>query len=150
MTTTVETYADFQPRVQLQYFRMPVEVYPANSDTPIQIRNPFSVDPTVPVSAAKQALLDMMNCPVVTLDDSTTYEDDSDPEILLSDSDEEDEYVIIAEDDEADANTAICSDDDCDQDSVLDCLEFDEHMNESFEDSSDAFAANNKIASIFH
>lgn len=95
-------------KMQLEFLRMPCQVLDQDDDKasePIQL--PIQASGTV--SAAKQAFLDMAAGPVMNLDDISFSECnyDSDPEILLSDSDEEDEQVIPMEDAELDADTVI-------------------------------------------
>ena len=109
---------NFQARVQLQYFhRMPVEIITGDNikSEPFQLPCDFINSVQQPVSAAKQAFLDMASAPLLNLDDldESFNFNDSDPEILLSDSeDEEDEGLIAMGDrDELDAETAIDSDD---------------------------------------
>ena len=63
------------------------------------------------MSATKQAFFEMASAPLLNLDelDESFNFNDSEPEILLSDSDEEDEQLIAMEHDELDAETAIDS-----------------------------------------
>lgn len=110
------TQNTFQARVQLQLFhRLPVEIIHGDAikGEPIQLPTNF-INSHQPISATKQAFLDMASAPLLNLDDldeSFTF-GDSDPEILLSDSDEEDDELIAMGDcDEQDADTAIDSDD---------------------------------------
>jgi hypothetical protein len=103
----------FQARVQLQYIRMPVEIICGGS---IKSMEPLHmpIQSEHPISATKQAFLDMAKGPILDLDDcedyANTYEED--PEILLSDSDEEDEDDLIEDCEDAEVDTAIGSDDD--------------------------------------
>jgi hypothetical protein len=95
-------------RQQLEQLRKPCMVldFDYSKAEPLQL----PIQPQHPVSAAKQAFLDMANGPVMNLDDLNISECnyDSDPEILLSDSDEEDEPIMAMEEgSEADADTAI-------------------------------------------
>ena len=86
------------------------------------------------ISATKQAFLDMASGPLLDLDafDNDSADDfcDSDPEILLSDSDEEEEGEnLIDECQEADAETAVGTEEDfmdSDEES-MDMDVFDEH-----------------------
>ena len=103
----------FQARVQLQYIRMPVEIIfgdSVKSMEPLQL----PVQSEHPISATKQAFLDMAKGPILDLDDCEDYTNnyEEDPEILLSDSDEEDEDDMIEECEDAEVDTAIGSDDD--------------------------------------
>ena len=82
-------------KMQLQYFRMPVEILCGNGKSSEPLQLPIqSYQPNYPISSTKQAFLDMANAPLINLDECTesiNYSDCEDPEILLSDSDEEDE-----------------------------------------------------------
>lgn len=108
---------NFQARVQLQNFHhLPVEILRDNSDKPEPLQLPCNFASCIqqPVSATKQAFLDMASAPLLNLEDldESFNFNDSDPEILLSDSDEEDEeeeLIVMADDDEFDADTAIDS-----------------------------------------
>ena len=124
-----------QARVQLQYLRLPVEVFHGdNVMTTQQTSLQLPQQPEQNISATKQAFLDMASGPVLDLDafenDSADDFCDSDPEILLSDSDEEEEGEnMIDECQVADAETAIGSEEDfvdSDEES-MDMDVFDEH-----------------------
>lgn len=81
---------------------------------PLQLPCAFTNSMQQPISATKQAFLDMASAPLLNLDDldESFNFNDSDPEILLSDSDEEDEELITMGDcDELEASTAIDSED---------------------------------------
>ena len=123
-----------QARVQLQYLRLPVEIFHGDnvmipSQTPLQLPQ----QPEQNISATKQAFLDMASGPLLDLDafdnDSANDFCDSDPEILLSDSDEEEGENLIDECQEADCETAIGTEEDfmdSDEES-MDMDVFDEH-----------------------
>ena len=128
-----------QARVQLQYLRLPVEVFHGDSVTiPSQTPLQLPQQPEQNISATKQAFLDMASGPLLDLDafdnDSANDFCDSDPEILLSDSDDEEEEEgennLIDEDcREADCETAIGTEEDfmdSDEES-MDMDVFDEH-----------------------
>jgi len=115
--TTIQN--NFQARVQLQNFHnLPVEILRGDStkSEPFQLPSDFLAS-SQPISATKQAFLDMASAPLLNLDDldeSFSFNDsDSDPEILLSDSDEEDDDELIAMGgyDELECDTAIDSED---------------------------------------
>ena len=80
---------------------------------PLQLPCELASSIQQPISATKQAFLDMASAPLLNLDDldDSFNFNDSDPEILLSDSDEEDEELIVMadDDDQLDADTAIDS-----------------------------------------
>jgi hypothetical protein len=103
------------PRVQLPFFRLPVEVQHCKYSEPVAVYNESPIFSSGHLfSATKQAFLDMANSPIINLDDfeDSTNFDDSDPEILLSDSEDEDEDLMhMQNDSEEDAETAIDSDD---------------------------------------
>lgn len=108
----------FQARVQLQNFHhLPMEIYRTDSNKaePIELSCDFPSTSSQPISAAKQAFLDMASAPLLNLDDldESFNFNDSDPEILLSDSDEEDEELIAmgCSEDQLEADTAIDSED---------------------------------------
>ena len=115
-------------QLELQYFRQPVEIFNATNEEAIQVSHEscaaFSTESGM--SATKLAFLRMANAPVMNVDyDDSTEEEDSDPEILLSDSEDED-YCQ----DEDEANTAIDSQDLNDMASEMekdDLDVFDEH-----------------------
>jgi len=91
-------------------------------------------------SATKQAFLDMANSPIINLDDfeDSTNFDDSDPEILLSDSEDEDEDLMhMQNDSDEDAETAIDSDDLNDEEfsDMMDVFEETDCQNVIFESS---------------
>ena len=123
-----------QARVQLQYLRLPVEVFHGdNVMTTQQTTLQLPQQPEQNISATKQAFLDMASGPLLDLDafDNDSADDfcESDPEILLSDSDEEEGENLIDECQEADAETAIGSEEyfmDSDEES-MDMDVFDEH-----------------------
>ncbi len=101
-------------KMQLEYLRMPCQVLDQEdlkASEPLQL----PIQATGTVSAAKQAFLDMAAEPVMNLDDISFSECnyDSDPEILLSDSDEEDEQVLAMDDAELEADTAMDSNSVC-------------------------------------
>ena len=104
----------FQARVQLQGFHhLPVEIIRGDSikAEPLQLPFDFVRSSQQPISSTKQAFLDMAQAPLLNLDDldESFNFNDSEPEILLSDSDEEDEELIAMDDNELDAETAIDS-----------------------------------------
>ena len=77
----------------------------------------------------KRAFLDFANLPALDLDQYQQNDlDESDPEILLTDSDDEDDFVVRNMRDDEDADTAIDSaDQDCLSDgSMSDLEDFDE------------------------
>ena len=123
-----------QARVQLQYLRLPVEVFHGdNVMTTQQTSLQLPQQPEQNISATKQAFLDMASGPLLDLDafDNDSADDfcDSDPEILLSDSDEEEGENLIDECQEADAETAVGTEEDfmdSDEES-MDMDVFDEH-----------------------
>lgn len=137
------TSNNFQARVQLQnFYHLPVEIIRGDSmkAEPLQLPCDLASSIQHPISATKQAFLDMASAPLLNLDDldESFNFNDSDPEILLSDSDEEDEELIVmADDDELDASTDIDSADlnDFDENSSLDEEGID-HMDD-FEESTD-------------
>ena len=150
-------YADLQARLQLAKFhQMQVEINGAeqnNKAEPLQLPC-LASNMQQPVSAAKQAFLDMASAPLLNLDDLAADEsfnfNDSEPEILLSDSDEEDEELIqLVDDDELDAETAIDSAD-LNGDDISDCSSLDEegidHMDD-FEESTDRNSVMSSYAS---
>ena len=108
---------NFQARVQLQNFhQLPVEILCDNSDRPEPLQLPCNFASCIqqPISATKQAFLDMASAPLLNLEDldESFNFNDSEPEILLSDSDEEEdeeELIVMADDEEIDADTAIDS-----------------------------------------
>lgn len=108
-------YADLQARLQLAKFhQMQVEINGSEQTKAEPLQLPcLASNMQQPVSAAKQAFLDMASAPLLNLDDLADESfnfNDSEPEILLSDSDEEDEELIqLVDDDELDAETAIDS-----------------------------------------
>lgn len=105
--TQIASQQVFAGQFFFQNLRRPVEIYEGDSDQPLQL----PVRPAVefPVSAGKQAFLAMAECPVADpnehLDSNNSY--DSDPEILLSDSDEEEDELLDEDENEADARTAM-------------------------------------------
>ena len=107
---------NFQARIQLQSFhRLPVEIIRGDSmkAEPLQLPFDFARISQQTYSSTKQAFLDMASAPVLNLEDldESFNFNDSEPEILLSDSDEEDDELIAMEDEELDADTAIDSTD---------------------------------------
>lgn len=107
---------NFQARVQLQNFHhLPVEILRGDSNKAELLQLPCDFQASSqPISATKQAFLDMASAPLLNLDDldESFNFNDSDPEILLSDSDEEDEELIgMGGCDELEADTAIDSED---------------------------------------
>jgi hypothetical protein len=112
--TTIQN--NFQARVQLQNFHhLPVEILrgDSNKSEPFQLPCDFLAS-SQPFSATKQAFLDMASAPLLNLDDldESFNFNDSDPEILLSDSDEEDdELIAMGGCDELECDTAIDSED---------------------------------------
>ena len=118
--------AVFAPRRQLMFFRHPVEVYHSKYDEPMTVCNDAPIfSSSTPISATKQAFLDMANSPIMNLEefeDCANF-DDSAQEILLSDSDDEDADLIhMQNDQDEDADTAIDSDD-LDNFSNEECME---------------------------
>lgn len=135
---------NFQARVQLQnFYQLPVEIIRGDSMKPEPLQLPCELASSIqqPISATKQAFLDMASAPLLNLDDldDSFNFNDSDPEILLSDSDEEDEELIVMadDDDQLDADTAI---DSADLNEISDNCSLDEegidHMDD-FEESTD-------------
>lgn len=120
-----ENVPTFRARVQLESLRMPVQILQGDSlkdCQPVQLShfaNEFS----------NSAFRDLASGPVMDLEqlDNSVNFYDSDPEILLSDSDEEE----IMEDCKSDADTNVGSDFEGELSESCDCAEdvFDEPMN---------------------
>ena len=95
------------PQEPLSYFRRPVEVQFDKESEPVAIKHGFSMmnDSGCPI---RQAFLNLANSPALECDDFDCDNecDESDPEILLTDSDDEDDFGNV---DELEANTAIDS-----------------------------------------
>lgn len=143
----MSTSNTFQARVQLQNFHhLPVEIIRGDSSKaePLQLPCDFVSSIQQPISATKQAFLDMASAPLLNLDDldESFNFNDSDPEILLSDSDDEDEELIaMGGDDELDADTAIDSNDFSDMEEGLD------HM-DAFDESADRNSVNSSFSNL--
>ena len=140
----MSTSNNFQARIQY-FHNLPVEIISNDSirAEPIQLPCAFTNSMQQPISATKQAFLDMASAPLLNLDDldESFNFNDSDPEILLSDSDEEDDELITMGDcDELEASTAIDSEDfnnlsDSMEEGIDNMSDFDEgSINSSFND----------------
>ena len=122
-----EQVPTFRAHVQLEHFRMPVQILHGDglkheTIQPCQFAGEFS----------NSAFCDIANGPVMNLDDLDNSVNfyDSDPEILLSDSDEEEEG-IMDDCNQSDAETTIGSDCEGELSDCCDCGDdvFDEPMN---------------------
>ncbi len=119
-------------KMQLEFLRMPCQVLD-QEDQKVSEPLQLPIKPAKAISATKQAFLDMAAGPVMNLDDISFSECnyDSDPEILLSDSDEEDEPIVAMGGAELEADTAMDSNE---SRSSL-CSEEDDFSNEDFDET---------------
>ncbi len=119
-------------KMQLEFLRMPCQVLD-QEDQKVSEPLQLPIKPAKAISATKQAFLDMAAGPVMNLDDISFSECnyDSDPEILLSDSDEEDEPIVAMGGAELEADTAM----DSNESNGSLCSEEDDFSNEDFDET---------------
>ncbi len=101
-----------QPKVQLMSLRMRTEIFEGDNFStlkPVQIPKPV-YEPSM--SEAKLAFLRVADEPVIRIEDNDEHASfyESEPEILLTDSDEEDLEEVM---EDAEVETAIGSDENC-------------------------------------